>query len=158
MASHIEPFGDRALLVTLGHSIDPLINARVHRLADAIRERGIEGLGAPVPGYASLLVPFDPQRVEVERVVEIVREELAAPADNGAGEAAEVSTAIEIPVSYGGEGGPDLDEVAARLGRYAEEVVAFHAGTEYQVYMLGFSPGFAYLGVLPQDTAGHQAG
>src|SRR4051794_32320579 len=73
-ALRVEPYGDRALLVTLGTEIDPIVNAQVHRLAAALGERRVEGLGVPVAAYASLLVPFDPDRVARDRAIELVRE------------------------------------------------------------------------------------
>jgi KipI family sensor histidine kinase inhibitor len=148
----IEPFGDRALLVTFGDAIDPEVNARVHQLAAWLVACRSEGLGAPVPAYASLLVPFSPALLDVNRATELVtdamRRVLASQLEPDAPE-----TVVEIPVRYGGEDGPDLAEVAARVGRSQADVVTLHSGTVYRVYMLGFSPGFGYLGTLPEALA-----
>jgi KipI family sensor histidine kinase inhibitor len=147
----IEPYGDRALLVTLGTDIDPIINTQVHRLAAALAERRVDGVGVPVAAYASLLVPFDPDRVDRDRATELVRDALTRAGSVAAHAAQDEGPLIEIAVRYGGDDGPDLAEVAARLGRSEADVTAHHGGTIYRVYMLGFSPGFAYLGRLPDE-------
>ena len=150
----IEPYGEAAFLVTLGVGIDPAINARVHRLAAAVRSaRDAANGGAwghPVPAYASLLVPFDPQliapavaRRRLTRLVAVVEGEAAPDAEASAG------PTVELATRYGGPDGPDLAAVASRLGLAPADVVALHAGTVYRVFMLGFTPGFAYLGPLP---------
>jgi KipI family sensor histidine kinase inhibitor len=148
----VEPFGDRALLVTLGNVIDPVLNARVHQLAATLNERRAEGLGASVPAYASLLVPFSPAVIDVERATELVREVLGGVVE-APGRAEDSGPFVEIPVRYGGDDGPDLAEVAERVGKSEAEVIALHCGTIYRVYMLGFSPGFGYLGALPAELA-----
>lgn len=146
-APRIEPLGDSALLVTLGESIDPLVNDQVHRLADAVqRLRASDSrFGAPTPAYASLLVPFDPLEIPFEEAARTI----AGLAEGSPAVApAEPRGLIEIPVRYGGADGPDLERVASLAGLSTEEVVEVHAGTAYRCYMLGFTPGFAYLGPL----------
>ncbi|MFO1540243.1 MAG: 5-oxoprolinase subunit PxpB [Chloroflexota bacterium] len=147
----VVPFGDLAVLACIGDAVDPALTARAHRLAARVRaERaaGRDGLGEPVPGFASVLVPFDPARIDADaaraRVADLLADELAAdPPDLPAGRL------HTIAVRYGGDDGPDLGAVAARLGRTEAEVIALHAATELRVHLLGFAPGFAYLGVLP---------
>jgi KipI family sensor histidine kinase inhibitor len=147
----IEPFGDRAFLVVFGGGIDRATNARVHALAGAVRVEAADGVawGHPVPAYESVVVPFDPGVLEPGRAEARLAALLAtmARAPQAVPDARPV---IDIPTRYGGSDGPDLDDVAHRLGRSSEEVVALHAGRMYVVYMLGFSPGFAYLGTLPR--------
>jgi KipI family sensor histidine kinase inhibitor len=159
--ARIVPFGEAALLVTLGERIDSELNRRVHRLAELVTaeaERsdraGRRTLGIPVPAHASLLVPFDPEAIDAEQaereVAAIVAE--LENASTAAGEAdAESRSAppLDIAVRYGGEDGPDLDWVAEARGLSSAEVVRLHGGTIYTVFMLGFVPGFAYLGSLP---------
>jgi KipI family sensor histidine kinase inhibitor len=151
----VEPFGERAFLVVLGGTIDRATNRRVHALTAAIRAEAADGVpwGRPVPAYESVLVPFDPDALEAA-VAEARLAALAAGLERGPGAVAALGDAdtlpiFGIPTRYGGADGPDLAEVAARTGRAAAEVVALHAGPVYTVYMLGFSPGFAYLGSLP---------
>jgi KipI family sensor histidine kinase inhibitor len=147
----IEPFGDRALLVTLGTDIDPIVNAQVHRLAAIVTERRqMNGLGVAVPSYASLLVPFDPDRIDGGRATELIRDSFDGVLRESRDADGEDGPLIEIPVRYGGDRGPDLADVAARLGLSEADVVGLHSGTTYRVYMLGFSPGFGYLGTLPE--------
>jgi KipI family sensor histidine kinase inhibitor len=149
IAVAIEPFGERAWLVTLGRHIDPVLNVRVHQLAELVNARraaGEGGLGAPVAGYASLLVPFDPSITDADELAGWL-----AGAVDGLPEdmAPELGRLVEITVRYGGSQGPDLSDVAEWLELSEAEVVRLHQSVEYRVYMLGFSPGFAYLGLLP---------
>jgi KipI family sensor histidine kinase inhibitor len=151
----IEPFGERAFLVVLGGGINRAANARVHALAAAVRAEGADGVawGHPVPAYESVLVPFDPDALEAgpaeARLATLLTAIGAGPAA-APRSATEAQPIIDVPTRYGGADGPDLDDVARRLGRSPEEVVALHARRVYVVYMLGFSPGFAYLGSLPR--------
>ena len=145
----IEPFGESALLVRLGERVDPLLSARIQSLAAEVnraRESGDGRLGVAVAGYASLLVPFDPTIGDVSGVAAWLRNAIAS---NSAEAAVEDWPLIEIPVRYGGADGPDLDDVARRLGLTSHKVVEVHGSVTYRVYMLGFSPGFGYLGELP---------
>jgi KipI family sensor histidine kinase inhibitor len=137
----IEPFGDSALLVTLGDVIDPEINARVHALAVAVRAAG-SPWSTPIPAYASLLVGYESRRLSVDEAIERLTALVAevGPAAPDAG------PLIQIDVVYDG---PDLDAVAERCGLTPADVVEMHSSVVYRAYMLGFSPGFAYLGELP---------
>jgi inhibitor of KinA len=152
----IAPFGDAAILVTLGDQMDLAINRRVHRLAVALeRARATEPrFGRAVPGVASLLVPFDPLAMDSTEAEAAVRPLLdALDRSSGAAEEAATRPVISIPVRYGGLDGPDLDEVAARHGLRPTDVVDLHASATYQVFLLGFAPGFGYLGPLPDGIA-----
>ncbi|MBA2488531.1 MAG: 5-oxoprolinase subunit PxpB [Chloroflexi bacterium] len=147
----IEPYGDEALLITLGESIDEAINDRVHWLSKMIRSRGrADGpFGTPVPAYASLLVPFDPTRVNVETATTEIGSLLMALPALVPTEGSQQPTPIEIGVHYGDADGPDLAAVAEQTGLSPGQVVEAHSSTVYRVFMLGFMPGFAYLGTLP---------
>lgn len=136
--------GEQGLVVEFGDAIDPAVNARVHRLARALAVRRPEGVLETVPTYRSLLVLFDPLLLARERLVSLVDGLLADPAPEEAPGPA--GAAVELPVLYGGEFGPDLDFVARQNGLSAGEVVAIHSSPAYLVYMLGFTPGFPYLG------------
>jgi inhibitor of KinA len=146
------PQGEGGLVVELGDAIDPAVNARVHHLARALRA----ALGARVevvPTYRSLLVVFDPlalSRAQLER--EVARLEQRAFPTEALPRAAAVRR-VELPVLYGGEHGPDLADVAAHAGLTEAEVVRRHAAPEYLVHMVGFTPGFPYLGGLDPRLA-----
>ena len=145
----IEAAGDAALLVTLGDALDLELNARAHRLASAIdglRDE-IAGIGAPVPGHAGVLVPFDPEAIDEPALRAVVEAALVARDDAPPPEPA----MYEFRVAYGGPDGPDLAEVAARTGLTEAEMVRRHAAVDHRVLVVGFVPGFPYLGILPPE-------
>ncbi|HWQ62710.1 MAG TPA: 5-oxoprolinase subunit PxpB [Negativicutes bacterium] len=143
--------GEQGLVVEFGTRIDPGINRLVHRTSELIAAARISGIIEVVPTYRSLLIYFDP--------LAVTRADLAALIGRligeGGPEAAQAQSAriVEIPVSYGGEYGPDLDFVARHTGLAPEEVVAIHTSVPYLVYMLGFTPGFPYLGGMSERIA-----
>jgi KipI family sensor histidine kinase inhibitor len=145
----VVPFGERAYLVEVGDRVDEATNARVHALAARLDggRHAIVGLGRCVPAYASLLVPVDPARSDVDALPDQLRALVAetAPVTQSA-----PSRTVELSVRYGGDHGPDLEHVAARLGLDADAVIELHSAVTYRVFMLGFAPGFAYLGPLPE--------
>ena len=152
-APTITPLGDSALLVTFGDGIDPGLSDRAHDLAAAVGRlrTGDARFGRAVPAYASVLVPFDPVAVEPDEARRIVAGLAAEPASRAGPRQA--GSLIEIPVSYGGDDGPDLADVASLNGLRPDDVIELHAGTEYRVYFLGFAPGFGYMGPLPARIA-----
>ncbi|OFW43984.1 MAG: hypothetical protein A3J29_10070 [Acidobacteria bacterium RIFCSPLOWO2_12_FULL_67_14b] len=135
--------GDAMLLVEFEAVIDPLINERVIALAARIRDRRARGIQDVVPGYCTLGVHFDPLHTDLSALERAIEHEAR---DLGAIEQLPDRAPIEIAVRYGGEWGPDLDAVAAKAGCSPAEVIARHSGRLYRVYMLGFVPGFAYMG------------
>jgi KipI family sensor histidine kinase inhibitor len=137
------PSGDSALAVEFGDAIDLAIAAKVTRLAGAIAARSLAGVTETVPTFRSLLVCYDPLATSQSRLIGEI-EALAVS------EAAPEETVRHwtLPVCYAPELAPDLAAVAELSGLSQEEVVRRHAGTTYRVYMLGFLPGFAYLGDL----------
>jgi KipI family sensor histidine kinase inhibitor len=104
------------------------------------------------PAYASVLIDFDPRRRGHEEVAELVRRALGSHI-NGVERDAEQPRTVEVPVRYGGESGPDLEDVARHAGLAPPDVIRLHAGAQYLVYFLGFSPGFPYLGGMPPELA-----
>jgi 5-oxoprolinase (ATP-hydrolysing) subunit B len=152
MAPRIARVGDAALLATLGDDLDLDLNAWALRAAaDLVRRRpGTPGIGAVVPGHASVLVHLDPDACDEDDARRVIADALARTRAAGA---AIPGHHRDIAVRYGGADGPDLAEVAARTGLTEERVVALHAGTEHRVLVLGFVPGFPYLGVLPAELA-----
>lgn len=140
------PLGDSAVLVRLGESISPETNARVHGLAAAIGEARLRGVVEVCPAYADLAVHYDPFITDFDALVRTI----GGLPDHGG---IEQGRTVEIPVRYGGEWGPDLESVAELTGMSPAEVVERHTGQMFSVYMLGFLPGFAYMGILPEEMA-----
>ncbi len=137
--------GDRALAIEFGDRIERGLSRAVLRLDRVIRAERPPGVVETVPTFRSLLVHYDPltiSRAELERVIAGLLERDAV--------AMEARRLWRVPVCYEGELAPDLAEVALLTGLAAEEVAALHRGTLYHVYMLGFLPGFPYLGDLPE--------
>ncbi len=158
MQARIEWLGDGALLLCLGDRIDAALNARVHALAQALRDAALAGVVDIVPGYASIAVRYDARAWSDPVSMQAPGERLAAYlsifVDNFTFSATlDDAPVVEIPVCYGGEFGPDLDAVAAHAQLDAASVIARHADAAYRVAMLGFAPGFPYL--LGLDAALH---
>jgi inhibitor of KinA len=138
------PSGERALLVEYGDGIDPAVNERVRAMTALIKRALPAGVEAVVPAYRSLLLLYDPLQTAPARLAET----LAALAENLRAAAVPAPKVVTIPVCYGGEFGPDLDVVARHTGLTAAEVIALHGSVDYPIYMIGFTPGFCYLGGL----------
>jgi KipI family sensor histidine kinase inhibitor len=144
----IRPASDRSLLVTFGEVISLDSHHQVFHLTRSLEDvRGILNLH---PAYTSVLIEFDPRLVESAAIEALVHQKMAGEADP---RIAETPRTVEIPVCYGGEFGPDLDDVASHTGLSPERVVELHSAADYLVYFLGFAPGFAYLGGLPPELA-----
>ena len=155
-AAAIDTLGDAALLVTFGDRIDLDLNRRAHDYAEAVEHLRITDprFGHPVTAYASILIPFDPLAIDAAEARTIVAGLDAGPGRGSAPGAAfdgRAAAVVEIPVRYGGQDGPDLEEVARLHGLRPRDVVELHAARTYNVFFLGFAPGFAYLGTLPEE-------
>ncbi len=136
--------GDRALLVEYGDGIDPVINEKVRAMTALLKKDLPKGVEAVVPAYRSLSIIYDPLATTPARLAEILH---ALEADSRAAEIAKAKV-IPIPVCYGGEFGPDIGVVMEHTGLREDEIVAVHAFVDYPIYMIGFTPGFCYLGGL----------
>jgi inhibitor of KinA len=140
---------DQALLVYLGEETGLRTHQRVVRLLRLLQREPLPWLRNLQPAYCSLLVSFDACTVDHAEVESTLRgyekraEKIALPAPR----------LVEIPVCYGGEFGPDLEEVAAARKLKPERVIELHSSQTYRAYFLGFAPGFAYLGDLPDSLA-----
>jgi inhibitor of KinA len=139
------PAGDTALIVEVGDEIDRELSARVLRLSAVVRGARIPGVVETVPTYRSLMVRYDPLVTTGARLASAIGEAL----DRVSGTAAQTRL-WRIPACYEATHALDLDHVARRTGLTTEEVVRLHAGTCFHVYMVGFVPGFPYLGDLPR--------
>jgi len=144
MKPRIVPLGDSALLVQLGDEIDLIINQRVHALAALIDKATLKGIVETVPAYGTLLVHYDPLVLTYSKAHQWVRSKLEQVEDSRPGKPRQ----IEVPVKYGGEHGPDLESVAAYHDLQVEDVIRIHSKRTYTVYMMGFTPGFPYMGKL----------
>ena len=141
--------GDTLLLVEWEQTIDVAINRQVMALAERVRVRAVAGVRDIVPGYCSLGLHVDPLNADVGALERIIgdRTENASDADEND------QRLVQLPVRYGGQHGPDLASIAASAGCTPEEVVELHTTPTYRVYMLGFVPGFAYLGRVDRRIA-----
>lgn len=139
------PAGDAALIVELGEGVSREVNARVVRLHRVIGAAPPMGILETVPAFRSLLVRYDPLRMAPEDVRDVIAALLA-----GMGDAPLASREWRVPVCHAPDLALDLAEVAALSGLSASQVVECHAGTAYYIYMLGFLPGFPYMGELPE--------
>ena len=136
----IKPCGDSMLLVELEPAIDPVINERAILLAARIRDRRARGVRDVAPGYSTLGIHYDPLQTDLAALETAIETEFAALATL---DAIADRAIIEIPVTYDG---PDLAAVATHAGCSTADVIARHSERTYRVYMLGFVPGFAYMG------------
>ena len=141
--------GDAAVTIEFGSSIDPSINARVHAFARAAETASLPGVIEIVPTFRSVTIYFDPGTADAPALLE----RLETLARSFPPDMATPSRIVDIPVLYDTECGPDLPDVAAFAKRSVNEVIALHASVTYRVYMLGFSPGFPYLGRVPDAIA-----
>ena len=147
--SRFLPAGDMALSIELGDDISPETNRRVRDLSLALQMESIPGIIDQVPTYRSVLLYYDPLRLPLRELQERLRTLEERPKDADI----EAPNLVEIPTVYGGEYGPDLDHVAEHTGLTTEEVIRLHSGADYLVYMMGFTPGFTYLGGMSERIA-----
>jgi inhibitor of KinA len=148
---YIEPVlrmvGDRGLLVEYGDEIAPDVNLRVRGAAAALSKARLAGVVEIIPAYRSLLVVYDPLTADIGKIREFQLEadrrieDVQVPAPK----------LVEIPVVYGGDYGPDIEYVAQLNGLTIDDVVRLHSSAVYQIYMIGFTPGFPFLGGLPEE-------
>lgn len=142
--------GDAALVVEFADRIDAAVNARAIAVAQALRAAALPGVRDIVPAYRSVTLYFDPLRADATEIDARLRQaaaacELDAPPLDG--------PLVHVPVCYDADYGPDLDQVARFAGVAPRDVVALHCSREYRVFMLGFVPGFAYMGTVDSRIA-----
>jgi len=138
--------GDRGLLLEFGDEISPEVNEKVRRITLAIQDEAIEGIVEMVPTYRSLLILYNPLILPIDdlkrRLERIEKELQQTPFPE--------PKLTRIPVLYGSAYGPDLEEVAKYHQISPEEVIRLHCSKPYFIYMIGFMPGFPYMGELPE--------
>lgn len=140
----LRPVGVNGILAVLGDSISEQTGAQVAALREAIADAHISSVEETIPAYASLLVKYDPFLTDYAALCDRLR----ALEKRLSASAVQTGKIVEIPVCYGGVYGEDLPFVAKHAGLSEKEVVALHSGQPYRIYMLGFLPGFPYLGGL----------
>jgi len=160
----IVPLGDAAVTVQFGETISRKTHERVRQLADYLELHPFAGMIEYVPSFLSVAVYYDPFVLAAGQAGaagsgdpilpwEIAAQTMRAIVSRLEPAPQRQARIVDIPVCYGGELGPDLPEVAAYHGLTEREVIELHASADYLVYMLGFAPGFAYLGGLPERIA-----
>jgi inhibitor of KinA len=141
------PLGDAALTVEFGRNITPELNERALSFAQAVHVQQWDGVLDVVPAYASVSIHVDPLQLPISTLSQRLRDfspDVKAPLPG---------RTHRIPVLYGGEWGPDLDDVAAFAQRSVTHTIRLHYANVYRVFMLGFSPGFPYMGLVPSSIA-----
>ena len=144
MTPRIVPLGDSTVLVQLGDEIDLTINWRVHALATLIITSPMNGVIEVVPAYATLLVHYDPLLLSFTQMKAHLHTQISQMEEIESRK----PRRINVPVRYGGELGPDLEFVASHCGLRGEDVIRIHSEKIYTVYMMGFTPGYPYMGKL----------
>ncbi|MBV8924486.1 MAG: 5-oxoprolinase subunit PxpB, partial [Bradyrhizobium sp.] len=140
------PSGDSAITVEFSRQIEDAASQRVLALDRVLGEAPIEGVTETVPTYRSLLVHYDPLRIDFDHLGQRLMTLAQAPSPPAAR-----TRRWRVPVAYGGENGIDLEEVAKALNTTPDEIVARHVGGDYRVAMIGFTPGWSYLSGLDRS-------
>ena len=138
--------GDSSLLIEFGNEISPEINQKMKTTVKLMKEQHIEGVVDMIPAFCSLLINYDPRVISYEELYDRMKALVKVVVKAEAG----VKRVFEIPVCYGGEYGPDIENIAEHAGLSVEEVIKIHSSRDYLIYMLGFLPGFTYLGGLDE--------
>ena len=141
--------GDTSITVEFGNEISNSINAKIRALGILIEQSNVKGIVELVPTYRSVTIHYDPSIILYAPLVAQLKGLISQLS------AVELppTEVLEIPVLYGDEMGPDLEFVASNSGKTAKQVITMHTSTEYLIYMLGFTPGFTYLGGLNEEIA-----
>ena len=141
--------GDTSIAIIFGNEISEDINTRIRGFDSALAQAQIDGIFETVPAYCALTIHYDPEKIRYRQLREKLEQLLAQSHSTE-----KVKTVvIEIPVLYGGECGPDLGYVAEYNHMTPEDVVQLHTQAEYLIYMLGFTPGFSYMGGMDERIA-----
>lgn len=143
------PLGDKAITVQFENSISLEVHSKVLAFTRLLDELKVKGISEWVPAFNSVTIYYDPLIISYSEMISILesnREKISSPSSNK-------KNIVEIPVCYGGEFGPDLEEVAKHSKLSPEEVIQIHSSKDYLVYMIGFAPGFPYLGGMDERIA-----
>jgi inhibitor of KinA len=153
----VEPMGDRCLIVEFGQRVDPEINQTARSVADYLLAHPIEGVVDIVPAFTTVAIHYRPEAFADGLPSELPYQQLCRRVETilaqGVARHRGAARVVEVPVSYGGEFGPDLAEVATACKLTPEQVIELHGASPHVVYMLGFAPGFPYIGGLDRRLA-----
>jgi len=156
----IRPLGDAALVLQVGQGIDEAVHKRVKLIMNLLESHPFEGLIETVPAYNSVTIYYNPVDVyfsnrnkENEIPFDIVKNSILELLNKSVSVESTKERIVKIPVVYGGDMGPDLEYVASYHGLTPSEVIELHSSGDYLVYMLGFAPGFPFMGGLNQQIA-----
>ncbi len=147
--AEFEPLSDCALVTRFGRQLDERIFEHVRQLVHRLKLHPLGGITETVPSYSAVTVYFDPLEIGYDDLLLHIKRLLAENAVHKP----QPPRLVEIPLCYGGDYGPDLQEVARINGLTAEEVIEIHSSAVYTVFMIGFAPGFPYMGGMSQRIA-----
>lgn len=145
----VQPFGEAAIMVEFGKGIHPELHQKVKTFTDYLDRNPFPGMVEYVAAYASVTIFYDPVVISSKSVITLLQELMGKLKQRDEAK----PRVVEIPVCYGGEFGPDLEFVAEHNRLTPDEVIEIHASGQYLVYMLGFAPGFPYLGGMSERIA-----
>ncbi|MBB5172642.1 5-oxoprolinase subunit PxpB [Texcoconibacillus texcoconensis] len=149
MQFHITPLGDTGLRIHFGEKISPQINQLIRRFAILLEQQELPGVIEWIPTYTAISISYNPYIVSYHDL----KATLIEMKDKQTDATLPPARIIHMPTCYGGDYGPDLAEVAKRNGLREEEVISIHTASDYLTYMMGFTPGFPYLGGMSQKIA-----
>ena len=141
------PFGDRALLINFPQEIDEEINQQVILLSQKIEDQHWPEIETLIPAYCSLTVCFHFRKTTYAKMKEKIADLISQIETESV---TSFNRIVKVPVCYGGRYGPDLEEISQQKELSESEIIRLHTGQDFRVYMLGFLPGFAYMGKLPE--------
>lgn len=158
MEYNLLPFGDHAIMMEFGTEIDLNIQQNIQVVAALLDEVQPEWMVEYIPAFTTMTICYDPlsvSQLSKERCLpyDFVREQVVKLMEGLTTDLSSESRVVEIPVCYGGEFGPDLEEVARINSLTCDEVIKIHSKGEYVVYMIGFAPGFPFIGGMPETIA-----
>jgi inhibitor of KinA len=154
MEFKLQPLGDNSVIIELGEDISRDIQQKVNKVSSFLEAQSFEWVIEYVPGFTTVVVFYEPMKIKTKTLpYDQVCEELSLHLKKLEVEQGEEPRVVKIPVCYGGDFGPDLEEVAEINGLTPEEVIDIHSNGEYIVHMIGFAPGFPYIGGMSEKIA-----
>jgi len=148
MIPEIIPFGDQAALVNFRQSIDHQVHLQVMTLMGKINDASLKGITFTIPAYCSVTIGYDPQKISYRQLKQEIKKLLNQLREQQSELSARL---LDLPVCYEEEFAPDLKEIADGSGLEINKIIELHTALSYRVFMLGFLPGFPYMGILTKD-------